>query len=78
MTNGSLSFSGENLMKGRLLFVRYDLGGMSYTMWSSRHRDIIVRTQPYHYGPEQRTLVLTPEHETYTLSPLKDTEQPPA
>lgn len=36
----------------------------------SRHRDIIVRTKTYHYGPVETKLVLTPEFESYNFSPL--------
>ena len=42
---------------------------------SSRYRDVIVRTKTYHYGDTTTQLVLRPQYETYSFSPLKDSEK---
>ena len=37
---------------------------------SMRYCDVIVRTKTYHYGPTTTHLVLTPENDSYSFSPL--------
>ena len=46
--------------------------GLHIAADGSRYRDIIVRTKTYHYAPAETKIVLTPEYETYALSPLRD------
>ena len=41
----------------------------------TRHRNIIVKTKTYHYGKEDKRLVLKPEKESYDFGPLANQSQ---
>ena len=42
---------------------------------STRYRDVIIRTKTYHEGAEKTRLLLEPEYETYSFSPLAGIEK---
>ena len=37
---------------------------------ANRYRDVLIRTKTYHYTPAQTRLILTPEYDLYTFTPL--------
>ena len=52
-----------------------DAPGLHPNADGSRYRDIIVRTKTYHYGDTTVNLVLQPQYETYSFSPLAGMEK---